>query len=113
MRGEAQRVEHKPLCADRSDMDLRSVFLCVLLEVLPGNCEYAFTFTRARERWASRNRTGSLMFDPGLIKDKSDRGSSSDVGELSKHRRCSENKTILTETLGQRGRRPVVPDSCD
>lgn len=47
MRGEAQQVEHKPLCADRSDMDLRSVFLCVLLEVLAGNCEYAFTFTHS------------------------------------------------------------------
>ncbi|XP_011617326.2 trypsin-3 isoform X2 [Takifugu rubripes] len=39
MRGEALQVEHKPLCAARSDMDLRSVFLCVLLEVLAGNCQ--------------------------------------------------------------------------
>lgn len=63
MRGEAQQVEHKPLCAGRSDMDLRSVFLCVLLEVLAGNCEYAFTFTQ--------NRTARLMFDPRLTKDVS------------------------------------------
>lgn len=62
MRGEALQVEHKPLCADRSDMDIRSVFLCVLLEVLAGNCEYAFTFTRARRSWLDRH----LMFDPCL-----------------------------------------------
>lgn len=49
MRGEALQVEHKPLCADRADMDLRSVLLCVLLEVLAGDCEYAFTLARAEE----------------------------------------------------------------